>query len=198
MSAKILHFQTPSVSDKNSSNASSGSFKCRISGNRHLWGTVFLSRHFSSAFSARPSSRPAPMIVGQLREVDDVLLISQYSDYSSERQGQIRGRLGRAKKIILSALYHWLGNAVMTDRNENEEVAIFQRARASLRAFRTSKGWSQREMAKFLQVSEDNYEKYESDDERGVPVIVIARFCEYTDTDVNWILYGRRSAAKTG
>lgn len=99
---------------------------------------------------------------------------------------------------MLTAIYNWLGWMLMADDNENEELAIRERARTAFRAFRTTRGWSQREMAKFLQVSEDNYESYESRDDRGMPLSLIGRFCKFTDTDANWIMCGTKSAAKAG
>jgi hypothetical protein len=68
-----------------------------------------------------------------------------------------------------------------------EEIGIRQRIKGAMIAYQTSRGWSQREMADFLQISLKNYEGYLKP-ERGVPVGIIARFCNFTNTDVNWIM----------
>lgn len=77
--------------------------------------------------------------------------------------------------------------------NANEEAAIRHRIKVVMKAYRSSKGWSRKEMAGFLHVSEDNYESYEGKADRGVPPSVIARFCKFTDTDLNWVMYGRKA-----
>ena len=74
-----------------------------------------------------------------------------------------------------------------------ELVAIHERVRFAFKAYRESRGWSQKDMADFLHISQENYKKYESHPERGIPIDIIARFCRYTDTDANYLFYGRRT-----
>jgi len=78
----------------------------------------------------------------------------------------------------------------MPKKSDNEELAIRARIKPAMRAFRLAKGWSQREMARFLGTTLKNYEAYESREDRGVPAGIIARFCSYTDTDITWIMLG--------
>jgi len=84
------------------------------------------------------------------------------------------------------------------DAAENEELAIRRRIKTAMLAYRTAQDWTQLEMAKFLQVTRRNYEAYEGKEDRGVPVSVIARFCKFTHTDTNLILFGKRLSAKAG
>lgn len=80
----------------------------------------------------------------------------------------------------------------------NRTAGIRTRLKSAMKSFRLSKGWSQREMADFLGVTRRNYEAYEQNPKRGVPDEVLAVFCEYTDTDANWILGIAKKARKTG
>ena len=77
------------------------------------------------------------------------------------------------------------------DRERSPEwLAIHERVRRAFKAHREARGWSQRDMADFLQISKKSYQSYEGRPERGIPTDVIARFCKYTDADANYLLYG--------
>lgn len=78
----------------------------------------------------------------------------------------------------------------------NRTIIIRTRIKAAMKAFRLSKGWSQKEMADFLGTSRRNYEAYEQNPKRGVPEDIISTFCEYTDTDISYIMAVTKKARK--
>jgi hypothetical protein len=154
-------------------------------GSRHLCGTPRPgSRHFSTVRDFTPSDAAISSINCQ----SNVVLIAPHlSDKSSESQRQNDGRPN-----LLNCL-----RLVMADDAdiENEEVAIRMRAKMAMKTYREAptRKWSMREMAKFLHVTAKNYEAYEGKIERGVPISLIARFCQFAGEDINWILYGKRT-----
>jgi DNA-binding XRE family transcriptional regulator len=88
-------------------------------------------------------------------------------------------------------------------KSENRAAEIQQRIKRAMRSHRLSKGWTGKRMAEVLGVSEDSYEKYESEKPdpktgktRKVPTDVIVEFCDQTDTDLNWIMLGRKQLRK--
>lgn len=164
-------------------------------GIRHLCGTDPRSRHFSSARGPTPSD---VAISATKFQSNVVLMRRQYSDKSSESQRQIGGRRKRLNSLPYGLLQHEVIAMAEEDHIDNEETAIRQRAKQALRAYRESRGWSMREMAVYLGVPAKSYERYESDASRGVPAGVIARFCRFTDTDLNWIMLGKKQARKAG
>ena len=76
------------------------------------------------------------------------------------------------------------------------KTAIARRAKEAFKAYRINRKWAMREMAEFLGITAKNYEKYEGDAVRGVPADVIARFCKSTDTELDWIMFGKKSLRK--
>ena len=73
-----------------------------------------------------------------------------------------------------------------------KERAIRARAKEALRKWREAKGFTQEEMASFLNVTHKSYSKYEGDQTRGVPMTVIAQFCLIADIDPAWMFLGRK------
>lgn len=195
MPAKILPFARHALAPDVSSKASTDNLPldARINGRCHLAGTP-RSRHFSNVLGFTPSD--AAMM--DTRSQSNVVLMERdYSDKSSECQRQNGGGLNLLKILQFVAIED--RDMIDDAEVENEETAIRMRAKAAMKAYREAptRAWSMREMAKFLHVSGKNYESYESKPERGVPIAVIARFCNFAGEDINWILYGRR-IRKTG
>lgn len=80
---------------------------------------------------------------------------------------------------------------------ENEELAIRRRVKAAMREYQARRGWPGWKMAEFLRITENNYEAYAGNNSRGIPLAVIARFCEYAEYDISLLLYGKH-ARRTG
>jgi transcriptional regulator with XRE-family HTH domain len=75
---------------------------------------------------------------------------------------------------------------------DDDEVAIRRRVKEAMKSYRASRHWSLHEMAIYLGISANNYQKYEGDASRGIPLSVIARFCRYTGADLDWIMLGKK------
>jgi len=77
----------------------------------------------------------------------------------------------------------------MNDAALAREAAIRARVKAALAAHRKKRRWNPRSMAEALHVSPKYYEAYEGDPDRSVPVSVIARFCRYTNRNIDRLLF---------
>lgn len=188
MPAKILRFprrhaRAPSSKALRGTRPS----EARMIGSRHLWGTPRpFSRHFSTALGFTPKDAAISSINFQSNVV---FMVPYNSDKWSESQPQLGGRDNPLKCLQLGMK----DDPVHID---NEEAAIRARAKEAMKAYRLSRRWSMREMATYLGVAANNYEKYEGDLGRGVPASVIARFCRYTDNDLDWIMLGKKPQRK--
>jgi hypothetical protein len=198
MSAVILpftrHARAPSSSKESSENLP---FEARTIGHRHLCGTDFRSRHFSTVLDFTPKDAAISPTKSQSNVV---LMRPEYSDYLSDCQGAHLRQFG-GRPNPLNSLDLVMGTSAK--RTEG----IQRRIKAAMLSHRTAKGWPAKRLAEVLGVSEDSYEKYESttpDPKTGkvrkVPDHVIAEFCDITDTDVAWIMLGRKppQIRKTG
>lgn len=184
MSADILPFHVRALSSSKASNGRRPLDRLMI-GNRHLCGTLPRSRHFSNALEDTPSARAS---FSSSSQSNVVAMSAAYSYKKSEVKRLLPGR--RKSSELLS----W----DMPKSQDNEELAIRARIKPALRSYRESRGWSQREMAKFLQVTLKNYEAYESKPERGVPAGIISRFCIFSGADIEWIMLGKKPLQRTG
>ncbi len=155
-------------------------------GNLHLWGIRRRSDHFCVISGEAPSACDSTRTSFQSRSAMSV--ISFPMDASLPTLG--RKCNGKFTEDSEPCRVYRFPMADMNDEDRNEEVGIRRRIKTAMRAYREARGFTQKEMAQFLGVSEDNYESYESKPKRAVPTGVIARFCRYTDADVNWIMFG--------
>jgi DNA-binding XRE family transcriptional regulator len=206
MSAKILRFPVhhASCNDRDGGLGSSNQsaeitpLVCLMSGSRHLYGTFFRCRHFSSANSPTPRERPAISTTSQL-----ILLFAMtwiYADNWSAGQGELGSGLS-ALDFLEFLLSTW--GIPMTDKDEMvnaaeeaEEIALHKRIKQRMKNLRDARGWNQQRMAEFLGISKENYQKYEYDSPdqpfRKVPLIVLRNFCDNAGIDIDDILFPGR------
>lgn len=74
-----------------------------------------------------------------------------------------------------------------------EDAMIRRRIKEAMRHYRAANGLSQGGMARRLGISKRNYQKYEGEDIRGVPMPVLVRFALEANIDLNGLLIGPRS-----
>ena len=193
MPGKVLRFPLRRRRPRGSSKIKNSPLFRIMMGNRHLWGTQPRSLHFSNALLLTPNSRANNASTfqsgrsGSMRrqlalglDIDQLL-----SDLPSDVQQLFSGRW---KALINGTLF------VLSENSDMNEMAdIRRRVKMALRAYRDSRGWTQLQMADFLHIPLNNYESYETKEERNIPTDIIARFCRYTDNDPSWLLLGTKS-----
>lgn len=86
-------------------------------------------------------------------------------------------------------------HVIMVDDNlVEQEKAIQQRIKHAMRDYRAKNNLTQQQMAAYLGIAHKNYSSYESRPDRWVPISLIVRFCDYSETSTQWIFRGIPSA----
>lgn len=90
----------------------------------------------------------------------------------------------------------------MASLEEADDIAIQRRIKAALKSYREMRGWNQQQMAHFLHITKDNYQRYEQDKpgvkNRKVPTVVLYRFAEFTNQNSHDIMSPPRKRAANG
>jgi len=76
---------------------------------------------------------------------------------------------------------------------DTKEKAFNAEFSARTKAARVSRGWSQSEMAGFLDIPLERYKKYEN--RSPMPVFLIPRFVALTNCDLHFLMTGRVSSS---
>lgn len=86
---------------------------------------------------------------------------------------------------------------MLSDSNPLSKTAITRRAYEAFEAHRVENDMSHREMAEFLEVGEDTYQKWGNPKEkRYVSAETIALFCFHADKELSWIMFGKKPLRK--
>jgi DNA-binding XRE family transcriptional regulator len=82
---------------------------------------------------------------------------------------------------------------------EQEDIAMHRLIKAAMRAYRQRRGWNQQQMAAFLHITKENYQKYEYYNPKRkltkVPMVVAIRFAEYTEQNLHDLTQAARKRA---
>jgi len=78
------------------------------------------------------------------------------------------------------------------DMNKFSRTAQLVRIKDAMRKWRAARNLSQADAASLLGIPRRNYEKYEGDANRGIPMPIVGKFCALADVDANWLLSGQK------
>ena len=192
MPAAVLRFPVRPGSSKTKS---SRLFRIMI-GSRQRWGTAPRSLHFSNALDLMPNSRAnlasnfqSGRSGGLERTfIGNLDMHRNLSDLSSDVQQLFYSRVEALAAGIL-----FVGRE---NNNLNEMADIRRRVKIALKAYRESRGWTQKQMADYLHIPLNSYESWETQPDRNIPTDIIARFCTYTDNDISWLMLGVKNPAR--